>query len=127
MLALAMAVAVALGATPAKSTKTQLKIEVKPSTSVVYVDGVRRGTGAKPILITVTPGSHNIRVTHNKDQTTDVVRVKQGQTVAWGWIFEDDRADKKAEKEKAAGDEAKAEKAKGPPPEPEFTDPDLPK
>jgi len=128
MLAFAMAVALALGAAPAKSTKTQLKIEVKPSSAIVYVDGQRKGTGAKPILITVTPGTHNIRVVHNKDQTSEMVRVKSGQVLTWGWTFEDDRADKKAAKEKAAVEGAKAEnKPKGPPPEPEFTDPDLPK
>jgi hypothetical protein len=127
MLAFAMAVAMALGAAPGKSTKTQLKIEVKPSSAVVYVDGQRRGTGAKPILINVTPGSHHIRVVHNRDQTTDVVRVKQGQVLTWGWAFEDDRADKKAAKEKSAEEAAKAseKKEKPPPPEPEFSDPDL--
>jgi hypothetical protein len=126
MLAFAMALAVALGAAPAKSTKTQLKIEVKPTSAVVYVDGQRKGTGARPIVVNVTPGRHAIKVVHNRDSTTDVVSVKKGQILNWGWTFEDDAAEKKAAKEKGAA-EAKAAKEKGPPPEPEFTDPDLPK
>jgi PEGA domain len=126
MVAFAMALALTLGAAPAKSTKTQLKIEVKPASAVVYVDGVRKGTGAKPIVLTVTPGIHNIRVVHNKDQTTEVVRIKKGETLNWGWVFEDDRPDPRA-KAKAAAEEAKAAKEKGPPPDPEFIDPDMPK
>lgn len=122
MIALATAVALAFAAAPAKSTKTQLKIDVKPAAAVVYVDGQRKGTGAKTILLNVTPGNHTIRVVHKKDQTTEVVRVKQGQTLSWGIEFEDSSADKaaksaakaKEDTEAQAGGSGRAAEEKGP-------------
>ena len=131
MVAFALAVALSLGAAPApaKSTKTQIKIEVKPAAAVVYVDGQRRGTGAKPIVVDVAPGVHKIRVVHKKDESTDVVRVKQGQILQWGISFEDgsDKTSSRAaqEKEKAEANPQAAEEEKGPFASEELSGPDL--
>ena len=54
---LSIILAVALSAAPKAPGKTQLKIEVKPPSSVVYVDGQRKGTGSKTLVMSVTPGS----------------------------------------------------------------------
>jgi len=93
MIALSLALAVALSAAPSASApkKTQLKIEVKPASAVVYVDGKKRGTGAKPIVLPVEPGKHTIRIVHNRDEHQEVIAVKKGETTKWSWAFEDDR------------------------------------
>jgi len=93
MLSLSLALAVVLSTASNASTpkKTQLKIEVKPASAVVYVDGKRQGSGAKPIVLTVSPGKHTIRIVHNKDEHQEVIAVKQGETTKWAWAFEDDR------------------------------------
>jgi hypothetical protein len=92
MLSLSLALAVALStASNASEKKTQLKIEVKPTSAVVYVDGKRQGSGAKPIVLTVSPGKHTIRIVHNKDEHQEVIAVKKGETTKWAWAFEDDR------------------------------------
>jgi hypothetical protein len=93
MIALSLALAVALSAAPNASApkKTQLKIEVKPANAVIYVDGKRRGTGAKPIVLPVEPGKHTIRIVHNRDEHQEVIVVKKGETTKWSWAFEDDR------------------------------------
>ena len=93
MLTLSLALAVALSTTANASAekKTQLKIEVKPTSAVVYVDGKRQGSGAKPIVLTVSPGKHTIRIVHNKDEHQEVIAVKKGETTKWSWAFEDDR------------------------------------
>jgi hypothetical protein len=93
MIALGLALAVALSGAPKSSApkKTQLKIEVKPAAAAIYVDGKKRGTGAKPITLTVEPGKHTIRIVHNKDEHQEVVSVKKGETTNWSWAFEDDR------------------------------------
>jgi hypothetical protein len=129
MVAFALAVALSLGAAPAKSTKTQIKIDVKPAAAIVYVDGQRRGTGAKPIVVDVAPGVHKIRVVHKKDESTDVVRVKQGQILQWGISFEDssDKGSGRAakEKEKADANPQAAEEDRGPVASDELSGPDL--
>jgi hypothetical protein len=93
MIALGLALAVALSGAPKASApkKTQLKIEVKPVSAIIYVDGKRRGTGAKPITLPIEPGRHTIRIVHNRDEHQEVVVVKKGETTNWSWAFEDDR------------------------------------
>ncbi|MBI3180763.1 MAG: hypothetical protein HYZ28_01325 [Myxococcales bacterium] len=122
MVALALAVALALSGGPA-AKKTQLKIEIKPAEAVLYVDGKKKGTGAKTHLLTVEPGRHNIRVVHHKDEHSEVVSIKKGEVKTWQWAFEDDRMDKKRAAEEAKQDESEAKPETGE----ELKDPDLPK
>ena len=93
MLTLSLALAVAVSAAPNASAtkKTQLNIQVKPASAVVYVDGKRQGSGAKPIVLSVQPGRHTIRIVHKKDEHEEVIAVKKGETTRWAWAFEDDR------------------------------------
>jgi hypothetical protein len=93
MIALSLALAVALSGAPKANApkKTQLKIEVQPVSAVVYVDGKKKGTGGKPILMPVDPGRHTIRIVHNRDEHQEVISVKKGETTNWHWAFEDDR------------------------------------
>jgi len=87
-LALAMALS---GNPPLAAKKTQLKIEVKPAAAVFFVDGKRKGSGARTEVLAVAPGRHSIKVVHNKDMHEEVVSVKKGETTSWSWAFEDDR------------------------------------
>lgn len=89
-LALAAALLLGAGGKPA-SKKAKIQIQVSPAESVVYVDGKKRGTGARPLTVTVAPGKHLIRVKHKKDEHQDVVVVKAGELKSFSWVFEDDR------------------------------------
>ena len=92
MIGLTLAVVMALSAAPQSGPKkTQLKIEVKPTSAVFYVDGKRKGTGAKAEVLPVKPGKHAIKVVHNKDMHEEVVSAEKGKTTSWSFAFEDDR------------------------------------
>ena len=103
MFAIALAVAVALSGAPkaAPPKKTQLKVQVKPDTAVLFVDGQRKGTGAKVHTLTVEPGRHMLKVVNKGDEHQEMVSIKKGETKNWEWAFEDDRADKKKSAESA--------------------------
>ncbi len=93
MFTLSLALAVALAGAPKASgpKKTLLKIEVRPASAIVYVDGKRKGTGAKAMSLPVEPGRHTIRIVQGRDEHQEVVAVKKGETTNWSWTFEDDR------------------------------------
>jgi hypothetical protein len=93
MFTLSLALAVALAGAPKASgpKKTLLKIEVRPASAIVYVDGKRKGTGAKAMSLSVEPGRHTIRIVQGRDEHQEVVAVKKGETTNWSWTFEDDR------------------------------------
>ncbi len=118
MIALSLALAVALSGVPkAAPKKTQLKIEVKPATAVVYVDGKRIGTGSKPHILTVEPGNHTIKIVHNRDEHQEILVVKKGETTKWSWAFEDDRPQNRAQPNEAEPEKSEAPKPeKGEPP-----------
>jgi hypothetical protein len=92
MFTLSLALAVALAGAPKASgpKKTLLKIEVRPASAIVYVDGKRKGTGAKAMSLSVEPGRHTIRIVQGRDEHQEVVAVKKGETTSWSWTFEDD-------------------------------------
>jgi hypothetical protein len=96
MMVVALALTVALSGAPKGPQKTQLKIDVKPSTAQVYVDGKKRGSGKKQMTLSVTPGRHAIKVVNKGDEHTEMVAVKKGESKAWQWAFEDDRRDVRA-------------------------------
>jgi hypothetical protein len=101
MVAFALATLVALSGAP---KKTQLVLEVKPAEAIVYVDGKKKGTAAKAITLTVTPGKHVIKVTHKGDEHQEEVVVKKGEVRTWQWAFEDDRMDRKKNPPPAEGE-----------------------
>ncbi len=96
MHALVLMAALALGAAPAKSTKTQLKLDIKPAAAVVFLDGKRVGDGSKERTVTVTPGRHALKVVHKGDEHQEMISVKKGETKQWKWAFEDDRPGKRS-------------------------------
>jgi uncharacterized protein (DUF427 family) len=68
---------------------TQLTIDVKPEDVQVQVDGKKVGTGAKPIILTVKPGTHIVRLAHKGDTHEEEVPVKAGEKKTYSWTFED--------------------------------------
>jgi hypothetical protein len=100
--------------------KTQLKVEIQPPAAVLFVDGKKKGTGAKKqYLLTVTPGRHTMKVTHKGDEHQEDVFVKKGEVKLWTWAFEDDRRDRRGAAAPAEGEEAKPAEAAPSPPEQE--------
>jgi hypothetical protein len=104
---LTVALALSLASAPKPAQKTQLKIEVKPSSTVVFVDGKRRGTGAKPVILAV-PGRHVIKLVHGRDEHQEMVAVKKGESRTWTWAFEDDRPKAPSHGGGASEEDAKA-------------------
>lgn len=122
MHAFIIATSLYLAATP--KAPGQLTIEVKPANCVVMVDGKKKGTGAKPIVIKgIAPGRHTVRVTHKGDAHEEEVVVKSGEKKTWKWTFEDDGAPPP----KKDAEKADAEKSEAAPVEGDKADPDLPK
>jgi hypothetical protein len=92
MIALHIALALVLAAAPKGNAKaSQLKFDVKPATAVIYVDGIKKGTGASVHQLKLAPGRHIIKIVNRRDEHEEELTLKPGQTVAWSWTFEDDR------------------------------------
>ncbi len=122
MHAFIIATSLYLAATP--KAPGQLTIEVKPANCVVMVDGKKKGTGAKPIVVKLPAGRHVVRVTHKGDAHEEDVVVKPGEKKTWKWTFEDDGATAPKKDAEKAGGEKPSEAA---PVEGDKPDPDLPK
>lgn len=98
MSAIALLAALALSAAPkSPATPTQLKLDVKPSSAVIYVDGKRKGTAAKVHVVKLSPGRHTIRIVNGLDEHSEVVSLKRGESKIWQWVFEDDRRPRSGE------------------------------
>ena len=97
MLPLAMIAGLALIAapTPPAPKVTQLKVEVKPETAILYLDGRRTGTGGKLYTFTVKPGEHHIKILNHGDEHQEVVALSKGEVKKYEWVFEDDRRDRR--------------------------------
>ncbi len=63
-------------------------IEIKPATAELLVDGKKKGTGAKPMVLKLTAGKHVFRVTNKGDAHEEEVVVKAGEKKTWKWEFE---------------------------------------
>jgi len=96
MRAIGLALVLALAGAPkgASAKKTQLKIDVKPAASTVYVDGKKKGTGGSVHALSLPPGPHTIKIVHQRDEHEEMVTLKPGETLNWKWAFEDDKAEK---------------------------------
>jgi hypothetical protein len=107
MSVLTLALAVALSAAP--NAKTQLKIEVKPSVAVIYLDGKKLGSGDKVHMVNVKPGTHALRVVYRGDEHSEEVLVKKDQVLTWKWSFEDEKEESKIPVEDKSRSKAKSE------------------
>ena len=67
---------------------TTLTIEVQPEDTVVMVDGKKKGTGAKPVTMSIAPGRHVIKVSRKGEGHEEEIDVKKGEKKTWKWAFE---------------------------------------
>jgi hypothetical protein len=74
MLMLTLVAQLALSAGP-----SQLTIDVKPEGVEVQVDGKKVGTSGKPLVVKVTPGRHQVRMTYKGDAHEEEVEVKANE------------------------------------------------
>ncbi len=78
-----------------------LTVEIKPASSVLFVDGKKRGDGSKPIVLKLPAGKHQLRVTHKGDAQNDEIVIKAGEKSTWKWEFEGPPEDAKPEEKPA--------------------------
>lgn len=93
MFAFALASHLILAAGP-----TQLVLDIKPAGIEVKLDGKKVGvSGEKPIVKTVKPGVHVVRVSHKGDSHEEEVAVKSGEKKTFVLKLEDGRTAPSAE------------------------------
>jgi hypothetical protein len=71
----------------AASGPATLTLEVKPEAAVVKVDGKKVGTGAKPAVVKLAAGKHQIRCELKGDAHNDEVMLKAGEKKSWHFEF----------------------------------------
>ena len=79
----ALACALLLNAAPGTLT-----VEIKPPTAELLVDGKKKGTGARPIVLKLSPGKHVLRVTNKGDAHEEEIVIKSAEKKTWKWEFE---------------------------------------
>lgn len=65
-----------------------LNVEIKPATSELLVDGKKKGTGAKPMVLKLPAGKHVLRVVNKGDAHEEEIVIKAGEKKTWKWEFE---------------------------------------
>jgi hypothetical protein len=99
---------------------TTLTIEVSPEDTQVFVDGKKKGTGAKAVTMPIKPGKHVIKVSRKGEGHEEDIEVKAGEKKTWKWAFEGSPPPKaKEEKKEKEKEPEKTEKT------PEKKDSDL--
>jgi len=76
-----------LHAAPATGPGT-LNIEIKPASAELLIDGKKKGTGAKPIVVKLPAGKHVLRVLNKGDAHEEEIVIKAGEKKTWKWEFE---------------------------------------
>ncbi len=66
-----------------------IKFEVAPKSTVIYVDGRKKGKAAKVKKVRVRAGKHDLRLVYNKDETEFEVKVQKGNVLVIKYAFED--------------------------------------
>ena len=93
---IALASAFLLHAAPATGPGT-LNVELKPASSELLVDGKKRGTGAKPLVLKLPAGKHVLRVVNKGDAHEEEIVIKAGEKKTWKWEFEGPPEEEKKE------------------------------
>lgn len=95
---IALASALLLHAAP--SGPGTLMVELKPATSELLVDGKKRGTGAKTLVLKLPAGKHVLRVLNKGDAHEEEIMIKAGEKKTWKWEFEGPPEEEKKDPEK---------------------------
>ena len=73
----------------AKTGKTQLELQVKPATALLFVDDKPQGKVGTNRVVDVTPGFHIIRVTSKGDEHEERVKFAPNQKTTYTFEFDD--------------------------------------
>jgi hypothetical protein len=73
-----------------------LTVELKPPKSELLVDGKKRGTGEKTLVLKLVPGKHTLRVLNKGDAHEEEIVIKSGEKKTWKWEFEGPPEEEKA-------------------------------
>ena len=79
---IALTASLLLHAAPATVTVT-----LKPAGCVMFVDGKKKGTGAKPLNLKLPAGKHVFRVVYKGDAHEEEIVLKPGANAPWSWEF----------------------------------------
>ncbi|MHB1846927.1 MAG: hypothetical protein ACYCWW_19065 [Deltaproteobacteria bacterium] len=82
----------ALGATAqakAPKGKTQLVLQVKPVTALVFVDSKPKGKATSGRTIDVTPGFHVVKLTSNGDEHEERIKFASGKPTTYSYEFDE--------------------------------------
>jgi hypothetical protein len=97
-----------------KKPKTQLALDVQPTTALVYVDGRAQGKAAQGKVIDVTPGLHVVRLVFGRDEHEEQIKFVEGKATKYTYEFEGgEPAGAHPAKETTPGGGAEAEPAPG--------------
>lgn len=94
--------------------QSKLLLKVAPETTVVEVDGKRRGTAAEVKELLLPPGPHIVHLVHGLDEHEDQVVLRKGAVTSFEWKFEDDRKQPPKAEEPAEGAAPAAEPSPSP-------------
>lgn len=64
-----------------------LTVGLKPAACVLFVDGKKKGTGEKPLVLKLTAGKHLLRVVYKGDAHEEEIVLKAGSSSPWNWEF----------------------------------------
>jgi len=86
--AIALILTAATAVAKTKKQKTQLALDVKPATALVYVDGHAQGKASPGKVIDVTPGLHVVRLVFGRDEHEEQIKFFEGKATTYTYEFE---------------------------------------
>jgi hypothetical protein len=80
--------AAATAVAKSKKARTQLSLDVQPTSALVYIDGHAQGKAAPGKVIDVTPGLHVVRLVFGRDEHEEQIKFLEGKTTKYTYEFE---------------------------------------
>jgi hypothetical protein len=83
-----LALAAASATAKPRKTKTQLALDVRPVSALVFIDGRAQGRASRGKVIAVTPGLHVVRLVFGRDEHEEQIKFLEGKTTNYSYEFE---------------------------------------
>jgi hypothetical protein len=74
----------------AKKERTQVELNVKPTTAQIFIDGKAMGKASSGRVIDVTPGFHVIRLVNKRDEHEERIKFPPNQKTTYTFEFEEE-------------------------------------
>lgn len=74
-----------------------LTLEIKPSDTIIFVDGKKLGDASKPRTVKLKAGPHEVKLSRDGDTHTDEIVLKPGQNLTWKFEFGEEKKPAKPE------------------------------